>query len=345
MRLFDAAHVTEICLWSVRRKGHVRVFRSDAGDVVIILCCTEAPSISLRLRSRDITMLVGHLWPYTAFDTFSRPEALASALAQITLIANQDGPKVSSRSSDPESIASLVAGICIEFAVACAISFAEYHHRILDVTRLSQEEITIALLMRDQERLTAIFRKALHIAECGHCRTNSATSDSHGRRTEDNADLLLRTLEQKASGASPIPCARPRAVVYQLSATVFKAMKLEGWSPKELLIRINERLDPSGASPSAQTVPERPEGDITNAAPASYTGLEMEERQLSTDAYANLLSIAEIGGWTATVIVKLIGEHLDPTLPPYLVPHNNSVSGPDWQRLHTWVFQGNEGVL
>ena len=343
--LFDARHITEIFLWALRRKGRIRVYWSGAGDTIVNLSCGEHPNINVHLRTHDIHALVEQLRWYTAIDIYARPEAVTTALAQITLIANQAGPKVSGFSTIPKVITPLVHEICTEFAVACAISFAEFHNYAVDSNKIPRHEAYIALLMNDDKLLARIFGEALYVVPSTERRGRHERPGVPDHGTEEGPEALLRDLEIEFADANPIPGPGRSDAERQLSASRFRILRaigeLNGWSADKVLMLVDEHLSPYSTEQDAELLLRYAEEQLAEAKQSPGASPNGAERQLAATPYWNLRSMAELKGWSAEEVLILIGERLSPNLLPDFVHYSDSVSGPDWQRLYAWICLGN----
>jgi hypothetical protein len=341
-RVLDARHIANIFRWALRRKGEVHERRSDTGETIVTLRRTDSTSIDMHLRAHDINVLVEELRSYTAVDVFASPRALAQVLAKIAIIANYYGPKVSGLSANVKAIAPIVREICTEFAIACAISFADSHRYVIDPSRIRPRETLIALLMKDEEALTRTFSEALHIAPSAARRGRHAAPKGPEPSTEEGPEGLLRDIEEQFADADPIPGPGPNSAERQLSAGRFRILysicALRGWNADKVLKLINEQLSPHDAEEGAEVVLTYIEQWLANAQSIPEPGPNGAEHQLSATSYWNLRSIAEGKGWNAEEVLILIGEHLSPILVPDFVYHSDTVSGADWQRLHIWIF-------
>jgi hypothetical protein len=349
-RLLDATHITEIFLWTLSRRGDVSIDHSGLGEIIARLGCRKPPSIDMHLRARDIERLAAQLLWYTAITyAFDSPEILMPLLAQIALIVNQNGPKVSELSTIPDVITPLIGEIRTEFAVACVIAYASDYGYLIDARKISQDEIYNALLKRDETALTRIFENALSAASGTKVRGRHARSEDLQLGTEKSADAFLLQLEEQFADANPVPSPGMNVAERQLSATKFRILcslsEFEGWSAQKVLKRIDEHLRSCNIGQGMKVTPRRLEGQIVDANSIRTSGSNGAERQLPASSYWNLRSIAELESWSAEVVLTLISEHLNPTLLPYFVHYSDSSSGPDWLRLHAWVFRANGGVL
>jgi hypothetical protein len=72
------------------------------------------------------------------------------------------------------------------------------------------------------------------------------------------------------------------------------------------------------------------------------TAINEKDRELSSQSYANLRSVAMIGGWSRKEVLRLIDEYLNPTLSSQFVYHGSTVSDNDWRRLRSNIRRSDE---
>lgn len=141
---------------------------------------------------------------------------------------------------------------------------------------------------------------------------------------------------------------RSKGAARQLSASSFQNLRSigerEGWSADRVLGLVDEQLSPYGSGQDAEPPARDVEEQLTDANQNQRPDQNAAERRLTVESYWNLLSMAELNGWNAEVIITLIDEHLkstesESTQFPDLVYHSESVSGLDWQLLFDWIFR------
>jgi len=96
--------------------------------------------------------------------------------------------------------------------------------------------------------------------------------------------------------------------------------------------------------------PATEESRATQAVPAPGETRAPDEapvagRQLSAESWWNLHAVAQVKGWSLAEIEALIDAYMNPLSDPGPVYYSSTVSGPQWQRLHDWIYGRGEHNL
>jgi hypothetical protein len=347
-RVLDATHLMDIFLWVLGSKGKVRLYRFDKSEIIIALSSDDFPNVDIEISSLAIDALAVKLRLHTLIDVSASVEDFTRVVAQIAIIVYHAGPKVSGSEVNPGAFERLVHKISIEYAVACAASFVKSCNYDIDLNKVSAQEISIALLMRDADAVAEIFSKSLYLMP---------NKDGLGRRTrliprddaEYDAMAFIRFLESELADGNPIPDPAPKDANRQISATNYTKLcfiaELEGWGAEQTLILIDGYLSPYAAQRDAEALIRFLEKRHSDVSPIPSRATKGVDRHLSAASHWNLRSVAPLEGWSDYQTLQLIEEHLFPTLDPDLVHHSNTVSGSDWVRLYNSRFGPNGNVL
>jgi len=333
-RPLDAIHLTEILLRSIKNKGAVRRRRSHRREIDIALFCQGYPSVEIQVSTRATEALAETIRNVTAIDVCTDAEAFTRVLAQIALIAHRGGPEVRSSPATTKLITPLAEIICTDFAIACAVAFARFHEYYIDRAMIPIDEISIALVMMDQDVLAYIFGESFVLpGATGPGRHAKPVYDA-----EQEEDRLLLSFGDGRADADR----RLWALTYWHLLSV---AEIEGWSATEVLMSIDEYLAPHNADQEAQGLVRFLEASLADVSQIRRPIPRNARRELRASSYWNLRSVAAVQQWSADVILKLINEHLNPTLDPDFVHYSNNGSGRDWKLLHDWLFWPDGNIL
>ena len=347
-RVLDATHLRDIFLWIIRTKGTVREYRPNAEETIIVFSSIDFPSVDIEISSLAIDTLAEQLRVLTAVDVSANAEDFARLLAQIAIVANYAGPKVSGPEINSDAIESFADKICIEFAVVCAVSFADSFNYRIDPAKIPKQETSIALIMNDEDVLAFIFGESLHLIP------GSAGPGRHARPeprndAEHDAEAFIQYLENQLAGVNPIPNPASRYIDRQPSASNYTKLRfiaaLEGWTAEQMLILIDGYLSPYAAQRYAEVLIRYLEDRHPDVNPVLNRVTKDAERQLSAVSHWNLRSIAALEGWYDHQVLLLIDEHLYPALDPELIHHSNTISGLDWRRMYDSMFRRDGDTL
>jgi len=335
-RSLDAIHLKNILLREIKNTGEILDYRSRGREIIISLLCRGFPSVEIQISDRAIEALAEQIRVVTAIDLCADPEAFTRMLAQIALIGYRGGPKVIASSAYAREIMPLTDNICTEFAVACAVAFARSHEYDIDRSRISPAETTIALVMIDDGMLARIFGEALiapGAAGPGRYAKPAEPESDAGRE----AGRLTRPAADRAAGAGR----RLLASGYWRLLTI---AQLEGWGPRQILAVIDLLLGPRRTTPQATELMRSLNAWLADVRPIPGLVPKNASRQLLAPSYWNLRSIARVERWSPDEILRLIDEHLNPTLDPTtldpnFVRYSDNGSGRDWKLLYDWMFR------
>ena len=230
-------------------------------------------------------------------------------------------------------ITPLVERICTEFAVACSVTFARFHEYYIDRGKISPYEASIALAMTDQDVLACIFGESFV--------TPSATGPGRHAKPEYDAERVDRPVRP--------PGNQPAGADRRLSAPSYwqllSVAEIERWSAAEVLMHIDEYLAPPNAGQKAQGLVRSLEESLAGVSRARRPVSGNARRELLAPSYWNLRSVGEVERWNAEEVLRLIDEHLNPTLDPDFVHYSDNGSGRDWMLLYDWLFWPDGDIL
>ena len=233
-----------------------------------------------------------------------------------------------------------------------------YHSVSLEVSTQTIETLAAELRV---VTLLSISRDPVQLAEL--LATIAIVVSRAGPRVKGPAAGLADKLGAEFAIASAVYLARTRSYViqfnklpwYEIFAALYKPDKhalTQIFQEALGLARFSNAIGPEipvAASSRSDGEPDRIisyfEEQFGDGYPALETLIPEHDRELSSESYSNLLSVAEMEGWDRETILALIDEFRYPTLDPDLVYHNVTISGSDWRRLYIWLRQSFGSML
>lgn len=259
--ILDYNQLKDILLGVIREHGDIGERSRGSSDVGAVRQADGNVGLIFQIDFEAIGRLADSLQVVTAMNVAGNLGALAELMAYVAIMVNQprryvDGPRQS------EHITPLASKIYMEFSIVCVVRFAQAYG--YNISGIRHDDLPVALLLNDWEKLVGIFKECLQIA------MHRTRSDPRKIR-EDSLEPVIQYYEE------------------QFQADV--------------------------------------------------------DRQISSESWSNLLSVAQQERWHSAEIVALVDAHMDPFRDPQFVYRSSTVSGDDWRRLYDWIHRQGGRIL